>query len=86
MKLCFHKTVNQFWLKHASRQRHSSPHILVLTDVQALEVLDGGGRLLIALGLGQLPYHFSFQLHGDVARQHGKEELLLEPWKYNGWE
>lgn len=66
---------------------HHSPHVLVLTDVHFLEVGNGGGGgLLIALALAQLLYHFALQLHGDVARQHRQEELLLLPWKHTGWE
>lgn len=55
----------------------SSPDIFVLLYVEAVKVVGVGFILLFALRLGQPLYHFRFQRHGDVARQHRQEELLL---------
>lgn len=62
------------------------PDVFVLTDVEAVKIVRVGFFLLVALGLGESFYHFRFQLHSDVAWQHGQEEPLLLPWTQQGQE
>lgn len=56
-----------------------SPDVFVSADVEAVEVVEVGLVLLVALRLGQTLYHLRLQLHGDVAWQHRQEQLLLSP-------
>lgn len=54
-----------------------SPDVLVLADVQAVEVVALFLVVLLSRGFAETLDHLGLELHGDVERQHGQQQLLL---------
>lgn len=67
-----------------TKHHYDSPDVFVLPYIKAVKVMKVGFILFFALWLGKPLYHLRFELHGNVAWQHGQEELLLLPWTEKG--